>query len=62
MTTTPKLKPCPFCGRRARNTRYFVECSHCGASIPQTKETREELIARWNRRRGEKKAKKPCQK
>jgi Lar family restriction alleviation protein len=56
-----ELKPCPFCGSKAKIvdyrpssrpsgvTYYFVECEECfGKSVSKLK--RDEAIAAWNRR------------
>ena len=52
-----RLRECPFCGCRdikvfqpwRVENRAFVKCSGCGAKI--TRETEEEAVYAWNRRR-----------
>jgi hypothetical protein len=58
MTTTPKLKPCPFCGWPASRSLRTIMCVRCGAMITRNAETLAELDARWNRRLGQKERKK----
>lgn len=57
MTTTPELKPCPFCGdesdaepRNYGTGAWHVLCSHCGVSLPANHATEDAAIAAWNRR------------
>lgn len=63
-----QLKPCPFCGGKARirktkGTRYFVGCSECGARSIDFDElpwhdtpfiAQGHAIEAWNRRAYEK--------
>lgn len=61
MPATPELKPCPFCGSKARLhkqswkdvrgivTRYWVRCAPCG-SCSEEYNTAEKAEAAWNRR------------
>src|SRR4051794_19166706 len=52
------LKPCPFCGGRACliqesfQLAFGVQCSTCGAHVPEIYQTEEEAIAAWCQRRG----------
>ncbi len=49
-----KLKPCPFCGGKARHfecLEYVVKCLDCDAEGP-IRETVEAAIEAWNRRAG----------
>lgn len=54
--TEPELRPCPFCGGKARAVNKmsgrWVECTQCPASIYQDGHSpdMEETIARWNQR------------
>lgn len=52
-------KPCPFCGGVQVSTMlyedegesyYYPRCIGCGASINTPSLTREDAIAKWNRR------------
>ncbi len=65
MASSPKLKPCPFCGCRPRVSPpgwgvygYYVMCeaSRCRVN-PMTVSfrTRAEAVAAWNRRAGNRK-------
>lgn len=61
-----KLKPCPFCGSKAKmertpiNPYYYVICTNleCDATVGRFQPTEEEAVAVWNRRDGEEKWKK----
>ena len=56
------LKPCPFCGGKARvdyaiydYNRWGVTCESCGATVEVNdwdgeENTKENAVARWNRR------------
>ena len=48
------LKPCPFCGGKARlkSSHGFnnVSCGNCGAEYPVSFDTRKEAAAAWNTR------------
>lgn len=48
------LKPCPFCGGKARlkSSHGFnnVSCGNCGAEYPVSFDTRKEAAAAWNNR------------
>lgn len=61
-----KLKPCPFCGSKAKMERtpinpcyyvtcYYVICTNleCDATVGRFQPTEEEAAAAWNRRDGE---------
>lgn len=56
-----KLKPCPFCGSKAKmertpiNPYYYVICTNleCDATVGRFQPTEEEAVAVWNRRDGE---------
>lgn len=48
---TQKLKPCPFCGGKAKITGhllYEIKCARCRVTLPQRYES--DAIAAWNRR------------
>lgn len=49
-----KLKPCPFCGGKAKVQRYphnySVYCTKCGARTILFKPTEKEAFEAWNRR------------
>lgn len=56
-----KLKPCPFCGKRAtlvtygegkQGKRFDVRCEHDGCIFVATgmRDTKESAIEAWNRR------------
>lgn len=48
---TQKLKPCPFCGGKAKITGYLlyeIKCARCRVTLPQRYES--DAIAAWNRR------------
>lgn len=59
-----KLKPCPFCGSKAKmertpiNLYYYVICTNleCDATVGRFQPTEEEAVAVWNRRDGEENA------
>ena len=63
--STEQLKPCPFCGRTdIRVYMYdavlmggepdgFAQCQDCSVAGPSG-ESKEQIIAAWNRRAGEK--------
>lgn len=60
-----KLKPCPFCGGKARlvpygDEHYFVSCTNikCCATAGRHMQNKDEAIKAWNRRDGEQKWKK----
>ena len=55
-----KLKPCPFCGGKARlvpygDEHYFVSCTNikCCATASRHMQNKDEAIKAWNRRDGE---------
>lgn len=64
--STAKLKPCPFCGKRAswedgseaeaerlyrRRVRFAIRCNACPLNMnSRNDESPEELFLRWNRR------------
>ena len=63
--TTPKLKPCPFCGgvailcdhkfyddktKNFSNHTYGVKCIKCNAHGWQFYDTKNDAINEWNRR------------
>ena len=55
-----QLKPCPFCGSKARvnifGNEYQISCDNCCCDVlPNTwlYFTEEEVIEAWNTRRGE---------
>lgn len=57
-----KLKPCPFCGGKARlvpygDEHYFVSCTNikCCATAGRHMQNKDEAIKAWNRRDGEEK-------
>lgn len=56
-----ELKPCPFCGGKAKitdtNTEdkqhfYYIQCTKCGAAacFGNESETKKDAIKAWNRR------------
>ena len=54
-----ELKPCPFCGGRAKilatpsinlMPHYFATCLSCGAEMPRVYRTKEAAAEPWNRR------------
>lgn len=49
-----KLKPCPFCGGKARlkSSHGFnnISCENCGTEYPVSFETRKRATAVWNKR------------
>ena len=55
-----ELKPCPFCGGETKirtysgmgRTMFFVQCNDCAAES-SCYDTKEEAVAAWNRRDGE---------
>ena len=54
----PNLKPCPFCGSKAKLTHfkwtdviYSVKCTNCEIELESLDEA--ELIKRWNTRHDE---------
>lgn len=52
MNKQPELKPCPFCGGKARMydylASYSIECMDCQASIEYKTDVK--VIYAWNRR------------
>ncbi len=59
MSDKIELKPCPFCGGKAKMVvytnyndynDYVVNCTKCGASVPIWHETEKEAAQWWNRR------------
>ena len=54
MSATDELKPCPFCGGKAKIERYTIKpyaaCTECGCSMPDRHQTVEQAIEAWNRR------------
>lgn len=56
--TEQKLKPCPFCGGKAKvwedlfiRFSWTTYCVKCGASVREG--TKEKVIEAWNKRVGE---------
>jgi Lar family restriction alleviation protein len=58
MTPTNKLKPCPFCGEKARfwhdAKMAVIHCSNCNAGNVRNEyedwDAKEKVIEAWNRR------------
>lgn len=53
MTNNQELKPCPFCGGKAKINKearhlYEVECQNCYANVYD--DTAEGAVEYWNRR------------
>lgn len=53
--TEPKLKPCPFCGGKAKvweelfmRFAWKIYCVNCGASVRA--ETEKDVVEAWNKR------------
>lgn len=45
------LRPCPFCGGKARyRTGCGVECADCFANIVEARRIKDTVVAEWNRR------------
>ena len=51
-----KLKPCPSCGGKAKEHKwrfvsfYYIKCEDCGFHTTLDCKSKEEAIARWNKR------------
>ena len=55
-----KLKPCPFCGGKAKvieeydcmigKNAYFIECCNCRATFYNGNANKNKEIEKWNRR------------
>lgn len=59
MSDKIELKPCPFCGGKAKmvvypnyndGNDYVVICTKCDAGVPNWCETEEEATRQWNKR------------
>ena len=59
---SPKLKPCPFCGGRAKRETargfvvppmHIVRCTKCGCMTTWMREDWRNAVSVWNRRAGE---------
>lgn len=46
------IKPCPFCGAKARVSREceLVRCTECGGNVCSARYSLEQAIAAWNTR------------
>jgi Lar family restriction alleviation protein len=53
-TMNEDLKPCPFCGGKAKfgyfNSKWYVKCEKCDMELPHLYYEKEEATSKWNRR------------